>query len=70
MIAERFYLGDNQGNNVDFAPADIHNINGSYPLTWFNNVTGAWVQDQAVDIENGKIAEYKVRMKITFILKD
>lgn len=34
------------------------------------NVTGAWVQDQAVDIENGKIVGYKVRMKITFILKD
>ena len=43
LIAERFYLGDNQGNNVDYAPADIHNINGSYPMTWFNNVAGNWV---------------------------
>lgn len=34
------------------------------------NVTSAWIQDQQVDIENGKITEYKVRMKVTFILKD
>jgi flavin-binding protein dodecin len=35
-----------------------------------DNVTGAWIQDQMVDIDNGKIVEYKVRMKVTFILKD
>ena len=34
------------------------------------NVTSAWIQDQEVVIERGKIAQYKVRMKITFILKD
>jgi outer membrane receptor protein involved in Fe transport len=45
LIAERFYLGDNQGNNVDYAPADIHNINGTYPMTWFNNVSGSWVTE-------------------------
>jgi len=35
-----------------------------------DNVTGAWIQDQEVNIENGKITEYKVKMKITFVLKD
>jgi flavin-binding protein dodecin len=35
-----------------------------------DNVTSAWIQDQDVNIENGKITEYKVRMKITFVLKD
>lgn len=34
------------------------------------NVTGAWIQDQDVTIQNGKITEYNVRMKITFVLKD
>ena len=34
------------------------------------NVTGAWIQDQEVIIQNGKITGYKVRMKITFILND
>ena len=34
------------------------------------NVTAVWIQDQEVAVENGKIAEYRVRMKITFILND
>lgn len=34
------------------------------------NVTAAWIQDHEVAIENGKIVEYRVRMRITFILKD
>lgn len=34
------------------------------------NVKGAWVQEQKLKIENGKIAEYRVNMKITFILTD
>ena len=35
-----------------------------------DNVTSAWIQDQEVVISKGKIVEYKVRMKVTFILKD
>jgi flavin-binding protein dodecin len=35
-----------------------------------NNVQGAWVKDQNVTIENGKISEYRVVLKVTFILKD
>ena len=34
------------------------------------NVKGAWIQEQKLRIENGKIAQYRVNMKITFILKD
>ena len=34
------------------------------------NVQGAWIESQKVDIENGKIAAYRVAMKITFILDD
>lgn len=33
------------------------------------NVTGAWVQDQEVVIDKGKIVEYRVRLKVTFVLK-
>lgn len=33
------------------------------------NVTSAWVADQKVTVENGKITGYQVRMKITFILQ-
>jgi len=34
------------------------------------NVTGAWVQDQKVDIKNGKVTAYRVNLKVTFVLKD
>ena len=34
------------------------------------NVTGAWIKDQEVVAEGGKITEYRVRMKISFVLKD
>ena len=32
------------------------------------NVTGAWIADEEVVVEKGKITSYKVRMKITFVL--
>lgn len=32
------------------------------------NVTGAWIADQEVVVEKGKITSHKVRMKITFVL--
>ena len=35
-----------------------------------DNVQSAWVQDHEVGVKGGKISEYKVRMKITFILND
>ncbi len=33
------------------------------------NVEGAWVKDQSVVLKDGKIKEYRVVMKVTFILK-
>ena len=34
------------------------------------NVEGAWIQDQKVVIKDGKIVEYRVNMKVTFLLRD
>jgi flavin-binding protein dodecin len=34
------------------------------------NVEGAWVKEQKVIVKNGKIAEYRVDLKVTFILLD
>jgi len=34
------------------------------------NVTGAWIQDQEVVIKKGEISEYRIKMRVTFILKD
>ena len=33
-------------------------------------VTSAWVQDQQVVVKDGKVKEYRVNLKVTFILKD
>jgi flavin-binding protein dodecin len=33
-----------------------------------DNVEGAWVQEQKVVVKKGKIAEYRVNMKVTFVL--
>lgn len=33
------------------------------------NITGAWVMDQCVKVNKGKVVEYTVRMKLTFVLK-
>jgi flavin-binding protein dodecin len=34
------------------------------------NVTGAWIQDMTVEVDKGKISEYRVNMKVTFILEE
>jgi flavin-binding protein dodecin len=34
------------------------------------NVKGAWVQDQELVLDDGKIKEYRVHLKVTFILYD
>lgn len=33
------------------------------------NIQGAWVKDQTVVVEKGKPVEWRVRMKVTFVLK-
>ena len=40
----RYYLGDNQGNNVDYAPTDF--APGTYEYVWGNAQTGAFNRDQ------------------------
>ena len=34
------------------------------------NVEGAWVQEQTVEIRDGRISEYRINMKVTFVLED
>ena len=34
------------------------------------NITGAWIANEEVVVSGGKIKEYRVRMKITFVLND
>jgi dodecin len=32
-------------------------------------VTSAWIKDQRVKLDNGRIAEYQVNMEVTFVLE-
>ena len=34
------------------------------------NVKGAWIKEQQIDIEGGKITRYRVNMLVTFVLDD
>ena len=34
------------------------------------NVRGAWVKEQQIKIEEGKIVEYQVNLMFTFVLED
>lgn len=34
------------------------------------NVRGAWIKEQKVSIEGGRIVTYRVNMQVTFVLDD
>jgi hypothetical protein len=34
-----------------------------------SDVATAWVKDQSVIVEGGKVAEYRVALKVTFVIK-
>jgi flavin-binding protein dodecin len=34
------------------------------------NVKGAWVRDQKVKVNDGKITEYRVNLKVSFVIDD
>lgn len=35
-----------------------------------DNVEGAWIKEQKVVVKKGDIVEFRVTMKVTFVLKD
>ncbi len=42
---QRYYVGDTQGTNFDTGPSPINDITGQHTLTWYNNLTGQWVNE-------------------------
>ena len=34
-----------------------------------DNVKGAWISEQKVVVDSGKVTEYRVTMRVTFVLK-
>ena len=35
-----------------------------------SNVRGAWIAEQKIKVEKGKVTEYRVTMRVTFVLKE
>ena len=35
-----------------------------------DNVEGAWIKEQKVIVKDGDVSEYRVSMKVSFVLKD
>jgi flavin-binding protein dodecin len=35
-----------------------------------DNVEGAWVKEQKVKVKDGEVSEYRVVMKVSFVLND
>jgi dodecin len=35
-----------------------------------DNVSSAWVKDQEVEVSGGQVTQYRVRLAVTFLLKD
>ena len=34
------------------------------------NIRGAWIAQQKIKVEGGKVTEFRVTMRVTFVLKD
>lgn len=34
------------------------------------NITGAWVNEEKVRVEDGKVVEWRVNMKVSFVIGD
>ena len=49
---------------------DAINVGVARACKTLKNVTGAWVQDQKVEVVDGKISCYRVNLKVTFVLND
>ncbi|GAA4405861.1 hypothetical protein GCM10023089_13760 [Quisquiliibacterium transsilvanicum] len=55
-------------SSVSFQDAIVQGVERANKT--LKNVKGAWVKDQEVTIDNGKVTGYKVVLKVTFILSD
>ena len=42
----------------------------SHATKTLKNVRGAWISEQKIEITNNKISNYRVDMKVTFVLED
>jgi flavin-binding protein dodecin len=55
-------------STVSFEDAIVQGVDRANKT--LKNLKGAWVKDQEVTIDNGKVSGYKVVLKVTFILTE
>lgn len=51
QLSQRYYIGDNQGQNIDYGPSTLRDFSGTQTLRWYNNLLGRWV-DESVQINS------------------
>jgi dodecin len=54
-------------STISFQDAIVQGVDRAHKT--LKNLKGAWVKDQEVIIDNGKVTGYKVALKVTFILE-
>jgi hypothetical protein len=58
-VTQRYYVGDNQGFNIDAAPA-LGGLAGVYPLQYFDPVSNSWVNEN-VELRETAFTSFKNR---------
>lgn len=48
---------------------DAINIGLARANETLDQIEGAWVQDMKVSVKNGRVHEYRVNLKLTFVLR-
>lgn len=43
----RYYLGDANGQNIDYAAPPLYGVSGTYNLNWYNGATKQWISEPA-----------------------
>ena len=49
---------------------DAINVGLTRASTTIRNIRSAWIKEQQVRLENGRITEYQVNLMLTFVLED
>lgn len=57
----KYYVGDSQGENIDYAPPALYGISGTYNLNWRNGTTGQWISEPATIAQSNYISNRNQR---------
>jgi outer membrane receptor protein involved in Fe transport len=60
----KYYLGDAQGGNIDYAPPALYGLAGNYNFYWFNGQTQQWINEPVVFGETGITPSNRTRREI------